>query len=434
MTMTTMISPFLNKALLPTLLASSALLLGQPTAGPGTLSIESSELQYHQGSLSLCGQVVIEHDLGKISADRLLILPEEGQKKMKPHDLALTDHVRIALRDGGELSCSVAYVDCQATTAIFAGDAEQEFVIYNDYSGSQDQADRKNSIVLKSREMSVQIGKEESSDKKIAGSVIRFVVADRQVTLDYNRKLTAAADHVEYQRFTNGLLTLQGNVCISQKGMGTLTNPGEVQLTQNIVPGNKQLKSIESKGESVLSYREGETDVLHILICYGTIFVDHEQLHATMESPLDDKGVVLEGKQIVFRDNMGEVHADRLYLTYAMVDGELKPSQLRLEGNIRILNRCAANADRKEEFLQYALADRVEYQPDAKVITLSADENKRVLLIDRLNQMQVSAKALKIRRDERTARESIEGVGDVRFALLEQELDQIEKMFPKAGQ
>lgn len=492
-----------------------------------TMTVDSGEFEYDGEALFLQGDVIVSHDLGKISAQRIVIRPDQDQKN-KVDELTMTDQVMISLKDGGQLNCSYARLDYQKLIGVFAGDAIQEFVSYNETFNPGN--DKKLSLLLKSREMHVQIARDELSqgvrdEGMREGSALRSVVADRQVTIDYNRELIAAADRAEYHRVLayktsdsleiekvmpgeivmtshgqNGVcqvthrngdfikarkltidlnkrqfvfvepkgvlfttsnadmqdekvarinfsakklvwnesaeqLNLEDDVAVYQKGLGGLTAKGSIELTQHKINGEKQIKTIKSLGETVLIYQdvdhENHIENSHTLICYGTVVVDHEKLHTMMTSPRDDKGNVIEGKQIKFQDQMGEVYADTLNLTYEVVNGILRPKKLQLEGNVRILTRAQGASLQNEDYVQYALADRLECSPAAKELDLFASKGKRVLYIDRLNNMQVSAPALKIRRDQQTDKESIEGVGDVRFSLLEQELNQIRKVFPE---
>lgn len=224
-------------------------------------------------------------------------------------------------------------------------------------------------------------------------------------------------------------LTLREHVNIHQHGMGTLISDKDVKLKQDAIDGKKKLCAIESTGTTVLTYAEQDKDIMHTLTCYGTVCVDHKQLKTTMESPKDNAGNVPQGQQVSFQDYMGEIYADKLTIEYVMHNHALKPVRLFLEGHVRVLNRCSIDPDCKGDFLQFALADQVEYTPQAKEISLAATGSNRVLFYDKTNNLQVSAPALKIRRDESTKKESIQGVGNVRFSFIKQEMDAINKQF-----
>ena len=62
-------------------------------------------------------------------------------------------------------------------------------------------------------------------------------------------------------------------------------------------------------------------------------------------------------------------------------------------------------------------------------MVLSASEGNRVLLFDKVNNIQMSAPSLKIQHDPSSQKELIKGMGDVRFTFLEKELAQVKQHF-----
>lgn len=475
------------------------------------MMIDSGEAGYNGKKIVLSGKVIIEHDLGKLEADQMELTPEVNNKRIRAKYLTMENHVKIGLKDGGELNCSKADVDFQAFHGTFCGDDEQSFVTYTELC--PDKSGCKVPVVVKSRQMGVQIAREK--DLHTTKSVLSDITAENEVTVNYNNDFMAASDHAAYHRFATkendnaltlnkhlpGLISLRANgntgvcqitnrngdmitadhfcidtaqrqlffaypkgalyiskegpnrervdfsgdtltwedakntlilrehVSIHQKGMGKLISDKDVKLTQESVGGKKRLCTIESTGTTILSYVEDEKDISHNLTSYGSVCVDHKNLVTIMESPYDAKGNVPAGKQVAFQDYMGEIYADRLVINYVMENHALKPVKLTLEGHVRMLNRCAVDPECKGDFLQFALADFVEYSPQAKEIMLAAKNKNRVLFFDKVNNLQVSAPALKIRRDEATKKESVQGVGNVRFTFIKQEMDAIAKQF-----
>lgn len=228
---------------------------------------------------------------------------------------------------------------------------------------------------------------------------------------------------------TKNLLKLRGNAVINQEGFGQLTSDKEVLFSQYIVDKKKRLKGIESSGKTVILFHDDAEGLSHKLNCYGKVFVDHQKLQTIMESPRDSQGNVIAGRQLSFQDTMGDIYADRMAMSYKETDHTLSPSKIKLEGHVRIFNRFSKGSAKSENFLQYALADIVEYAPEAKEVTLSTNEKNRVLFFDKLNNLQVSAPKLTIRRDKITDKESIQGSGNVRFSFVKQEFEEIYKQF-----
>lgn len=466
--------------------------------GEEQMVVNSENAEYNGQLITLNGHVFIEHELGNLRADRIILNPEIHDKKVQAKHLLLQNNVIISIKGGGQLRCSKAEVDFTTLQGIFSGNAEQEFVSYTE--SFTDNTEKPTTVVLKSRQMAVQIAKE------IRGSIIKSVSAEQDVTVSYNDDILATADEAAYQRMApaeneacpglislrakgdngvcrvtnhNGdmiaadhlcidttqrkmffaypkgalylgekkterldfsgdaltwdegqnLLTLSEHVAIHQNELGTLTSDRDVQIKQRVLNKKKQLDTIESHGNTTLRYMEPEKQLAHILTCHGKVLVDHKNLVTTMESPRDAQGNVLEGKKVSFHDHMGEIYADKLTIHYAKQENSLKPTALKLEGNVHLLNRTAIDSENKTDFMQYALADTVEYTTQAKEISLSAHTGNRVLFFDRVNNLQVSAPALKIRRDEATQKESIQGIGNVRFSFQKQEIEAIKKQF-----
>ena len=76
------------------------------------------------------------------------------------------------------------------------------------------------------------------------------------------------------------------------------------------------------------------------------------------------------------------------------------------------------------------IADKVEYTPQTNEAVFTSHNNlKRVLFYDKANDMEVSATTLKIKRDEATKKETVKGIGDVRFSFVENEFEQLRKRF-----
>ena len=71
---------------------------------------------------------------------------------------------------------------------------------------------------------------------------------------------------------------------------------------------------------------------------------------------------------------------------------------------------------------QYALADHVEYFPDEELLVMTA--KNRVLFYDEERGMELVAYEVRAKRDE-DGKESVQGVGDVRFLF---EADELEKL------
>lgn len=225
------------------------------------------------------------------------------------------------------------------------------------------------------------------------------------------------------------VLTLKGNVSIQQNGFGTLTTNDEVRIFKQTNNDNTQLRAIEAKGKTLLTYLSADEKMTHVLACHGKLLVDHEHYKTVMSSPVNEQGQVLEGKQLSLKDELGEIYADHLTIYYNIIDQKLTPVKILLEGHVTIFNNGAIDPEKSKAFLEYAISDTLEYNPKEQEVLMSSIGKKRVLFFDRINNLQVSAPALKIRRDIQSNKDSIQGIGDVRFSFVKHEIEEIEKQF-----
>lgn len=489
-----------------------ALAVGHLSAQEGIVTMESATADYDGAAITLAGSVVVEHDIGRINAEEMMLVPEGTENKMRFSKLKMQGDVKIALKDGGELSCATADLDYLTLTGSFNGGLKQEFVTYNE--NGQLKGISKTPMAFKSREMTVKLGKGKESSRLNSSSTIQEIQADRDVTLDYNEDFIVTSDHATYERYedvkslepslkfpgtilltvkdpkafckvTNqggdsikareitidlnkrslyfaspkgaiqvagedgnqdkvdfscdsmlweeekDLLTLRRNVCVTQSGIGQIRSKNEVHIYHYQCRGKKRIRTIESIGETVLTHVDNNKHLSHILTAHGNIIVDHEHLKTTINSPRNEFGYVVEGQQVYFQDYLGEIYADQATLDYEQLEGSqtLSPKKLTLEGHVHILNRSSVNPNESESFLQYALSDKVEFFPKESEMILTSAKDGRVLFFDKANNLQVSAPAIKIRRDAKMKKESIQGIGDVRFSFVDKELEKLKKHF-----
>lgn len=216
-----------------------------------------------------------------------------------------------------------------------------------------------------------------------------------------------------------GALNMRGNVSISQKGFGQLTAKDEITLFHSIQNGRKEVSRIEARGPTTLTHPsvkgEGQT-----LQSSGSMIVDHAHLNAILDSKL-----AKDGSQVVYRDHQGTLYADHIEVKYDLVKGKISPTKVTLTGEVKMVGKPAHDPQK----LQYALADRVEIFPFTQEALLTADKGKRVLFFDQINDLKVSAPGIKIKRDEATKKDSIQGLGDVRFNFQDPEFERLYKRF-----
>ena len=130
---------------------------------------------------------------------------------------------------------------------------------------------------------------------------------------------------------------------------------------------------------------------------------------------LNGRTACFKGDQVHYRDEINQVFADKVTIQYGQDD----LNKVLLEGGVKVMTRGGL-------LLQYVLSDTAEYFPETKTISFKAKAGKRVIFFDQPNNIQMSAPELKIVSGEK---QSIQGVGDVRFELIEEELKELKKRF-----
>lgn len=236
------------------------------------------------------------------------------------------------------------------------------------------------------------------------------------------------ADQLLWQQ-DDQVLILQGHVHVQHPDLGELQTAHAVHIKQQIINGKKAVQSLTFPEGTELTYVDAKREINHRIICYGPLEIDHEHGRIKMSSPVDAQGQVVEGKQAYFEDLMGDIYADQVEFSYEATDQGLMPLTLAMQGNVKMFNRFDGHIQESGSVLQYALADRVDYCLKNQEMTLASHLGHRVLFYDQVNNFKMSAPALKIRRDQQSQKESIQGIGDVRFTFMEEEFKELKQRF-----
>lgn len=244
----------------------------------------------------------------------------------------------------------------------------------------------------------------------------------------HEEKITFTASSLLWAN-SRDLLTLTGDVNIEQQGLRQWQTNDKAHIYCRQKEGRRQLSVIESFGNTTLTHINSSKQQLHQINCYDKVSLDHENCCVTMSSPQASDGLIPKEKQVFFHDKKGEIRADSLKMHYSQINDKCIMTKLHLEGNVSLFDYKASDTLTSNDFLHYAIADRVTYTPASEELYLEAYKNKRVLFYDKINNLQISAPALKIKRDSITQKESIKGIGDVRMSFIESELQQLKERF-----
>jgi hypothetical protein len=239
--------------------------------------------------------------------------------------------------------------------------------------------------------------------------------------------LSIRSDIATWQE-SEGIIILKGHVEINDPVMGFLRNNDEVRLISTSEPCRKWVRA-ESIGESTLIYKTPGNPTAKTLKCFGLCILDNEKMEARLTSPKDEDDQTPTDKQVFYADDKGEIFSDRVLIKYKNNGKETIPYQITLTGHVKILNKLPEASNPEKQARQYILADNVDFYPETQQMILTATKGRRVLLYDEENDIQMSAKGVKTVRDKATKRDAIEGCGDVRFHLVQNEIEKIRQQF-----
>ena len=201
-------------------------------------------------------------------------------------------------------------------------------------------------------------------------------------------------------------------------GMGSIETEKEMRIFLHNQEGKTALHRVEAEGKTSLTYQDEEKKLSHFLLCDGQVKIDHQKMEARLTSFPNEE------KQIFFRNELGEIYADKALIKYRFVEDRVVPQQISLLGNVRIIHRLAAEGEQKQT-MHAALADRLDHYPETGEMFLKAASQKRVILYDGQKNVEISAPEVKIVRNKETGKDTIQGIGDVRFKLTAEEFERL---------
>lgn len=471
--------------MLPLLIAS--LILAAEVPLPPASSLSSSHAAYDGNALILTGQVLLDHGLGKMQAERASLQKQEAGADFPFALIELEKSVILHLKNNAALSCHEARLDFNELKGfLFSGENKQ--VVFSDTI-------RKN-VFLEIKSLSAELFFSKSGQEEQKNDYeIESILAEDSVAIRYADAFQLYADRTTYQKQNSAQGKAKGTLFASAKNAGgqctlaheadlinattihvdllhdklTLLHP-EGTLASSLFPRIKEgtiqfhsdhllwdhthntlsLKGkayLEETGVGMLSAEEelhlayGEKEgkryiktvktqgraVLlygtHELTCYGPIHLDRDSLNVSLSSPLEN-GVVPRGEQVSYQEGNVQVSGDKAQMEYALSEGLLHPIALVLKDNVRLFSMNDTMHKR------WALADRLTYSPATRTFILSANPGKKVLFRDEEDSVAVSAQEVHITLDPETKKERIQGVGNVQLSLSSDEVNLLKKMFP----
>lgn len=480
------------KRLVALLLLSFSLGYAAPATEPG--SVSSATAVYDGSALVLGGHVLLDHGLGKMSAEEASLQRQESGKEFPFSLIHLQKDVLLKMKNSAELRCQLADLDFTTLTGTLRSEGKEK-VIYTDL------VEKKGGAVplrLVGQAIDLEMTKKGHDGKKTDYD-ISSLLAKEGVIIDYAKAFTLRADHAFYQKLnseeksfqglvtaypkegekscrlthegdivdaelihldlTQSLLTLshprgtlssklipevqqgevqfqsdeldwdhlknmlilKGNVWVEEGSLGTLLSKGTVELTQAKQKNKSLLQTVHTTGYTTLEYRQEEQT--HKLTTYGPLLLDRAHLSATVESP-QTKGKVPEGQQICYEGQEMLLYADHASLEYSILGNAFQPVSLNLKDHVRLLSKDSVNQPR------CGLADRLTYSPTTRTLILSANPGKKVFFWDETEGIRISGQEIHILHDPTTQKQTVKGVGNVKFSFSTEESALLKQIFP----
>lgn len=398
------------------------------------VEVSSGEAFFDGKEMVLLGQVDAEHGIGKVSAKKLgIVFSPEG----KSYLLNIYDDIHIVFQRGGEVFCQNAQVDYTALKSTFKGNECFPEVIFR--KGTE--------FEMTSKEVSLQLEKIEGVGKfdittlQAEGGITlkyddHYMLEGKSATYDHHssvvvlegspcqltqidaqsKRLAFSANQMKWNSLS-GVLDLRGEIQATYGDSLTLSGADEISLVQMKEEVQGLFSSLSASGKIELLHENESKQIRRKILCPGQVTINHLTKEVFLSADSET--------QVCIQDFLGEMYADKIHMTYQFEEDQFDPLKIVLEGHIRIKNICEAS----EEATQFIIADRVEIHPKANEMFLFGEGATRVLLDDRLNQMQLSAPAMKIVYDPVLKKERVEGIGVVRFVFVDQEVQKLKGAF-----
>lgn len=468
-------------------------LYSNETPQDGQLS--STEAAYDGSALKLSGHVVLDHGLGKMTAEEAMLQRQESGKDFPFSLIELKKEVLLSLASSGKLMCDEAQLDFSSLKGVLSAPLKG-LVTYSDQI--QKKGKEQQSLCLKSPSIELDLNKVEQSTK--AEYDIRTILAKDGVVAEYNKDFILQADRALYRKMTDELqgvvsaypkdsqstcslthgadsieakeidldtissvlsfhkatghiassfitgkesgrvriasdliiwddvrqtLSLKGASEVIEPSLGTITTQHELAIQQAIVDGKKAISHVESKGPSILTYKDTKTGANHKISSHGCMKIDRDTLSAQLTSPVKKGAKLPLAEQVFYEEMKMGVHADSASIEFSEEGDKMEPVSFALKGNVTLFSR-----DTGEPF-RCAIADRMSYNPATKTLILSSTSTQKVLFWDEQQAVRMSAEEVHLTQSGATQQTVIQGVGNVKFTLSTEENEALRKFFPQ---
>jgi hypothetical protein len=320
----------------------------------------------------------MEHPLGLISANGIEITPDMHLGSLALKKIYLHQNVHLYLKEQGDFLCENAFLENYTSEGIegyFFG-KEESPVVY------RTQAKPKEGLTVPLTFSGPQMRMYIQQEIPSASWQIQRIQSNGFVSIEYNDDFLITAESARYER-TPSLL-------IDSK----IPLPGIIHLEKGLL--NQRCKVINQEGD---------------LIYADSIDIDMQKKCLLFSSP---SGVLNISSLSDIRE---QLHFSSSQMTWNT-----------LTNISTLVGQVLLSTPHVQKTAQYAMADRLDLFLKDRIMRLSAEPKKRVLLIDSLNDLQVSAPSLILQKDAQQAL-AIQGEGDVRFHFLQKEFELMKNHF-----
>lgn len=464
-----------------------ALAASEPSE-PGAVS--STNAAYDGNALLLTGHVVLDHGLGKMTAEEASLQRQEIGKDFPFSVIALRKDVRLALKNSAELLCERADLDFNALTGVLHAKEEGKVVYSDTYKKKKETLP----FTLAGRRIELLFAKQGEEGKKSEYDIETILVKE-DVDIDYARTFQLHAGHALYRKpssLSSESKEFQGVITAypSEEGRCRLMHGADLidADTIDLDMAHSTLSLLQPKGQLASTLVKTQTEPMqftadqlawdHVtgtLVLNGHVFVQEAALGTiNAQEQLELTYKTLKGKQVL-KGMQTRGHTSLTYLDPSFT----RPHKLICHGKMQIdRDKLLATLDSPEEqqlyyeeeeigvFANHAtleyietderlkpislqlkgsirlfshdpkqpprcgLADRLHYSLSTRTLILSANPGSNVLFWDEVQGLHMSASEVHILIDEESKERIVKGVGKVRLTLTAEEQSHLKQLFP----
>ncbi|MBM3207183.1 MAG: hypothetical protein FJZ57_01060 [Chlamydiae bacterium] len=160
--------------------------------------VSSTNASYDGSALTLTGRVVLDHGLGKMTAEQASLEKQEAGKDFPFSLIHLHNDVILSLKDNAKLLCDHADLDFSNLTGTLTA-PKSGLVNFTDTIHKKSGGD--SYVNLKSPNIELCLTKEEKKDQKTEYDIEKIKAKD-SCTIEYNKEFILESDHALYHKTT----------------------------------------------------------------------------------------------------------------------------------------------------------------------------------------------------------------------------------------